>query len=175
MLPSKEQYSRLCLNERTRHCSGNHFFHDTFRSSEKNLISYWCCCFTNFNVSLEKHSIFVNVQVFLPWMSLTFSTPTPRERHKSKKLDVKIFLFSSSRETQKCNGRKSRQSKLLSLVQKQLQKYNIRDKRILAQVVSYGKRLRQIWSKAITDLHFFTFHALFAWLWELLLCLEILI
>ena len=45
-----------------------------------------------------------------------------------KKLDVKTFLFSSSnRETQRCNGQKSRQSKLLSLVQKQPQKYNIRD------------------------------------------------
>ena len=31
-------------------------------------------------------------------------------------------------ETQRCNGQKSRQSKLLSHVQKQLQKYNIRDR-----------------------------------------------
>ena len=40
----------------------------------------------------------------------------------------KTFLFSSSnRETQRSNGRKSRLSKLLSLVRKQLHKYNIRD------------------------------------------------
>ena len=52
-------------------------------------------------------------------MSFTFSTPTPRGRHISKKLDVKTFLFSSSnRQTQRCNGQKSRLSKLLSLVQK---------------------------------------------------------
>ena len=57
-----------------------------------------------------------------------FLLPTPRGSYISKKLDVKTFLFSSSnRETQRCNGRKSRLSKLLSLVQKQLQKYNSRD------------------------------------------------
>ena len=51
-------------------------------------------------------------------MSFTFSTPNPRGRNISKKLDVKTFLFSSSnRETQICNGRKSCLSKLLSLVQ----------------------------------------------------------
>ena len=61
-------------------------------------------------------------------MSFTFSTPTPRGWHLSKMLDVKTFLFSSSnRETQRCNSQKSRLSRLLSLVQKQLQKYIIRD------------------------------------------------
>ena len=54
--------------------------------------------------------------------------------HISKNLNVKTFLFSSSnREIQRCNVQKSRLSKLLSLFQKKLQKYNIRDK--LAAVV----------------------------------------
>ena len=45
-----------------------------------------------------------------------------------KKLNVKTFPFSSSnRETQRCNSRKSHLSKLLSLVKKQLQRYDIRD------------------------------------------------
>ena len=59
-------------------------------------------------------------------MFFTFFTPTPRGRHISKKVNVKTFLFSSSinGETQRCNGRKSRLSKQLSLVQKQLTKYN---------------------------------------------------
>ena len=61
-------------------------------------------------------------------MSFTILTPTSRGRHISKKLNVKTFLFSSSNtETQRCNGRKSRLSKLLSLVQNQLQKFNIRE------------------------------------------------
>ena len=45
-----------------------------------------------------------------------------------KKPDIKTVPFSSSnKETQRCNGLKSRLSKLFSLVQKQLQKYSIRD------------------------------------------------
>ena len=45
-----------------------------------------------------------------------------------KKAWCKTFLFSSSdRETQRCNGQKSRLSKLISIVQKQQRKYNIRD------------------------------------------------
>ena len=64
----------------------------------------------------------------LLWMSFTFSTPTPRERHISKKAWHKTFIYSSiNRGTQRYNGRKSRLRKLLSLIQKQLQKYNIRD------------------------------------------------
>ena len=44
-----------------------HFFHDTSHSSQKNLISYRSCHFTNFNLSFEKHSIFVNIGVFFLW------------------------------------------------------------------------------------------------------------
>ena len=33
-------------------------------SSQKNIISYWSCSFTNFNVSFEKHSFLVNMHVF---------------------------------------------------------------------------------------------------------------
>ena len=70
-------------------------------------------------------------------MSFTFSTPTPKGRHISKKVRRKnLPLYSSSiRETLRCNGRKSCLSKLLSLVQKQLQKYNIRD--LTCYVMSY--------------------------------------
>ena len=41
------------------------FFHDTFHSSQKNLISYRSCHFTNFNVSFGKYSIFVNIGFLL--------------------------------------------------------------------------------------------------------------
>ena len=76
-----------------------------------------------------------------------FLTPTPREGTHQKKLDVKTFLFSSSnRETQRCNGRKSRLSKLLSLVQKQLQKYNIRDSKENIKTTGWKKSKMAIYT-----------------------------
>ena len=99
-----------------------------FHSAHKNLISYWSCHFTNFNVSFEKHSSFVNIHVFCFECPSRFWLQLQGEGTYQKKLDVKTFLFSSSnRGTQRYNGRESRLSKLLSLVQKQLQKYNIRE------------------------------------------------
>ena len=82
----------------------------------------------NFNVSFEKHSIYVNIRIFCFECPSRFRLQLQGEGTYQKKLNIKTFLFSSSnRGTQRCNGRKSRLSKLLSLVQKQLQKYNIRD------------------------------------------------
>ena len=83
----------------------------------------------NFDISFEKHnSIFTNIRIYCFECPSRFRLQLQGEGTYQKKLDVKTFLFSSSnRETQRCNGRKSRLSKLLSLVQKQLQKYKIRD------------------------------------------------
>ena len=68
-----------------------------------------------------KYSLFFGLNVLF-----IFDSNSKGKSHQ-KRLDVKAILFSSSdRETQRCNGWKSRLSKLLSLVQKQLQKYNIR-------------------------------------------------
>ena len=43
-------YLLIIYKRSTRRCSGNHFFHNTFHSSQKNLISYWSCHCTKFNV-----------------------------------------------------------------------------------------------------------------------------
>ena len=37
---------------------------DTFHGSQKNLISYWNPCFTNFDISFEKHSIFIKIRIY---------------------------------------------------------------------------------------------------------------
>ena len=84
----------------------------------------------NFDISFEKHnSIFTNIRIYCFECPSRFQLQLQGVGTCQKKLDVKTFLFSSSnRGTQRCNGRKSRRlSKLLSLVQKQLQKYNISD------------------------------------------------
>ena len=72
-----------------------------------------------------KNSIFVKIRFEYP---SRFRLQLQGEGSYQTKLDIKTFFFSrSNREAQRCNGQKSRLSKLLSLVQKQLQKYNIRD------------------------------------------------
>ena len=61
-----------------------------------------------------------------------FSTPFQWEGIYQKELHVKTFLFRSShRGTHRCNGQKSYQIKLLWFVQKQLQKYSIRDSNLI--------------------------------------------
>ena len=102
-------------------------FYDTFHSSQKNLISYWSCRFTNFNISFEKHhSIFVNIRIYCFECPSRFRLQLQGEGTYQKKLDVKTFLFSSSnRGTQRCNGRKSHLSKLLSFVPNQRLPYKL--------------------------------------------------
>ena len=76
----------------------------------KNLI-------TNINVSFEKYSIFKYSWFFCFECPSRFWLQLRGEGTYQKKLDVKTFLSSSSnRETQRCNGRKSRLGKLLLLV-----------------------------------------------------------
>ena len=80
----------------TRRCSGNHFFHDTFHSSQKNLISQWNCRFTNFDRSFEKHhSIFVNIHIYCFEYPSRFRLQLQGEGTYQKKLDEKTFLFST--------------------------------------------------------------------------------
>ena len=83
----------------------------------------------NFDISFEKHnSIFTNIRIYCFECPSRFQLQLQGVGTCQKKLDVKTFLLcSSNRKTQKCKGWKSRLSKLLSLDQKQLQKYNIRD------------------------------------------------
>ena len=83
----------------------------------------------NFDISFEKHnSIFTNIRIYCFECPSRFQLQLQGVGTCQKKLDVKTFLLcSSNRKTQKCKGWKSRLSKLLSLDQKLLQKYNIRD------------------------------------------------
>ena len=104
---------------------------------------------------------YLNIRVFCFECPSCFWRQLQGEGTCQKKLDVKTFLFSSSnKETQRCNGRKSRLSKLLLLVQKQLKIYNIRDNILEANLFA----LQQLLSTAIlycivwhynicTDLH----------------------
>ena len=72
-----------------------------------------CCC-------KKCYFLLLSNLLILALTPFTFWTPTPRERHISKKLDVKTFPISRSISgTQRCNGRKSRLSKLLSFVPNQ--------------------------------------------------------
>ena len=74
---------------------------------------------------------------------------TPGSSLVSNKARHKTFLFSSSnRGTQRCNGQKSRLSKLLSLVQKQLQKYNIRDTHLCSFPLNLLDMVRR-WQKPL--------------------------
>ena len=82
---TKLQSSLLIYYRSMGRCSGNDFFYNTFHSSQKNPVSYRNCRFTNFNVSFEKHFVCENNLFFLLWVSSTFSTPTSRGRHISKK------------------------------------------------------------------------------------------
>ena len=87
-------------------------FFTTPHSSQKNLISYWSCCFMNFNISFERqYSVLVNIPIFC------FECPSCFQLQKNPFL----FSYSNRGRTQRCNSRKSHLSKLLSFVRKKLQ------------------------------------------------------
>ena len=69
---------------------------------------------------------FFQTSLFLFWLKLHFGLLLQGEGRNPIKLNVKTFLFSRSISgTQRCNGRKSRLSKLLSFVPNQRLPYKL--------------------------------------------------
>ena len=77
----------------------------------------------------KNNAILGNKSLFMLWFPVRFGFLLHSEVTYLKKLDVKTFSYSSSNSgTQRCNGRKSHLSKLLSFVPNQRLPYKLVDR-----------------------------------------------